>query len=377
MKRPLEDQMDKLEKNPLVFIDIAVGEEKVGRIVIELFKNVAPRTTENFRALCTGEKGIGVNNKKLHYKGSIFHKVIPQFMIQGGDIINFNGTGGESIYGPHFEDESFQISHSHGGLLSMVNEGQPNSNSSQFIITTVPCIHLDNTNVVFGKVIKGMGVVLEVNKIPVVKDQPVEKIHITNCGELTKLENWNLVENDDSEDAYTPWPEDWDHSLSTDTLTYKYVSEVIRKIKDSGNHYFSKKNYVDAGRKYKKALRYYDWMIKIKNVPDTMEDSITDLKVTIMLNFAAVQLKKKDYRSAVKLCNEVLEIDKSSSKAYFRRGQAHMGLNEYDIGLMDLKHALAESPNNKDILKEIEKVKKVMNSYLVVEKATFQRMFKN
>lgn len=95
-------------------------------------------------------------------------------MIQGGDIINFDGTGGESIYGPHFEDESFQISHSHGGLLSMVNEGHPNSNSSQFIITTAPCIHLDNTNVVFGKVIKGMGIVKEINNVPVVKDLPVE-----------------------------------------------------------------------------------------------------------------------------------------------------------------------------------------------------------
>ncbi|XP_043485847.1 peptidyl-prolyl cis-trans isomerase D [Polistes fuscatus] len=376
MKRPLEDQVDKLEKNPLVFLDIAVEEEKVGRIVIELFKDVTPRTAENFRALCTGEKGTGVNNKKLHYKGSIFHKVIPQFMIQGGDIINFNGTGGESIYGPHFEDESFQIPHSHGGLLSMVNEGQPNSNSSQFIITTVPCIHLDNTNVVFGKVIKGMGVVLEVNNLPVVKDQPVEKIHITDCGELKRGENWNLEENDGSEDVYTPWPEDWDYASCTDTLTYKYVSEVVKRIKDSGNHYFSMKNYVDAGRKYKKALRYYEWMIKMKNVPDTMEDSIKDLKVTIMLNLAAVQLKKKDYRSAVKLCSEVLEIDKSNGKAYFRRGQAHMGQNEYDVGLMDFKRALAECPNNKDILKEIEKVKKAMNSYLILEKATFQKMFR-
>nr|XP_050849648.1 uncharacterized protein LOC127063672 isoform X3 [Vespula vulgaris] len=292
MKRPLEDQMDVFEKNPLVFLDVAIGTEKVGRIVIELFKDVTPRTAENFRALCTGEKGNGTNNKKLHYKGSIFHKVIPQFMIQGGDIINFDGTGGESIYGPHFEDESFQISHSQGGLLSMVNEGHPDSNSSQFIITTVPCIHLDNTNVVFGKVIKGMGIVTEINNVPVVKDLPVEKICIINCGELKRGENWNLEENDGSEDIYTPWPEDWDYALYTDRLT-------------------------------------------------------------------------------------VLEIDPSNGKAFFRRGQAYMGLNEYEAGLADLKHSLAECPNNKDILKEIEKVKKVMNSYLAVEKATCQRMFKN
>lgn len=95
-------------------------------------------------------------------------------MIQGGDIVNFNGTSGESIYGSYFEDENFQLKHTSLGLLSMVNEGKPNTNSSQFIITCVPCLHLDDTNVVFGKVIKGMGVVLEVNKVPTVKDVPVK-----------------------------------------------------------------------------------------------------------------------------------------------------------------------------------------------------------
>ncbi|KAK2584640.1 hypothetical protein KPH14_006988 [Odynerus spinipes] len=348
----------------------------VGRIVIELFKDVLPRTAENFRALCTGEKGNGVNNKKLHYKGSIFHKVVPQFMIQGGDIINFDGTGGESIYGTHFDDESFQISHSRGGLLSMVNEGQPNTNSSQFIITTVPCTHLDNTNVAFGKIIRGMGVVTEINSVPTVKDVPAERISIINCGELKKGESWNLEENDGTEDVYTPWPEDWDYTSNTDKLTYKYLSGVIKKIKDSGNSYFSKKNYVDAGRKYKKALRYYEWMTKLKDVPDTLDDSMMDLKMTTLLNLAAVQLKKKDYRSTIKLCNEVLEIDGANSKALFRRGQAHFGLNDYDSSMTDLKQALVECPNNKDILQEIEKVKKVINSYLAVEKATCQRMFK-
>lgn len=98
-------------------------------------------------------------------------------MIQGGDIINFDGSGGESIYGPTFEDENFTIRHDTGGLLSMVNAGQPNSNSSQFIITTVPCSHLDNTNVVFGKVIKGMGAVQELNKVSSVNDKPLQVIY--------------------------------------------------------------------------------------------------------------------------------------------------------------------------------------------------------
>lgn len=100
--------------------------------------------------------------------------VIPEFMIQGGDIVNFDGTSGESIYGMYFEDESFQLPHDAGGLLSMVNKGQPDSNSSQFIITVVPCPHLNKTNVVFGKVIKGMGVVTEISLMPTAKDVPLE-----------------------------------------------------------------------------------------------------------------------------------------------------------------------------------------------------------
>lgn len=95
-------------------------------------------------------------------------------MIQGGDIVNYDGTAGESIYGPHFEDESFQVKHSVGGLVSMVNEGQPNTNSSQFIITTVSCEHLDGTNVAFGKVLRGMGIVYELNGVKTVKDSPIE-----------------------------------------------------------------------------------------------------------------------------------------------------------------------------------------------------------
>lgn len=119
MEISLTNENNNCKKNPIVFLDIAIESEKVGRVVIELFKDVVPRTAENFRALCTGEKGIGINGKKLHYKGSTFHKVLSQVMIQGGDIINFNGTSGESIYGIKFEDEHFGLTHSSGGLLSM------------------------------------------------------------------------------------------------------------------------------------------------------------------------------------------------------------------------------------------------------------------
>ncbi|CAL7936946.1 unnamed protein product [Xylocopa violacea] len=377
MEDSLKDQSSKCKNNPIVFLDIAIETEKVGRIVIELFKDVVPRTAENFRALCTGEKGIGINGKKLHYKGSIFHKVLSPIMIQGGDIINFDGTSGESIYGAQFEDENFKLSHSSEGLLSMVNEGHPNSNSSQFIITLSPSLHLDNTNVVFGKVLKGMGVVTEVSQVETdVKDTPIKRIHIVDCGELKQDQNWGLEENDGTEDVFTPWPEDWNYSTNIKNLDQKYMMEVVRKIKDSGNHYYLRKNYIDAGRKYKKALRYYKWMIKTADVPDSSNESVENTKVALLLNLAAVKLKGKNYRDALNLCSEVLQLNNNNSKALFRRSQAYMGLNEYNLALLDLRQALLESPNNKDILIQIDKVRKIMNSYLAVEKASCQRMFK-
>jgi len=165
-------------KNPVVFFDITIGSTPAGRIEMTLRKDVVPKTAENFRQLCTGEK------KGYAYKGSTFHRVIPQFMCQGGDFTLGNGRGGKSIYGEKFADENFTLKHTGPGILSMANAGK-NTNGSQFFICTDKTDFLDNKHVVFGSVTKGYSVVEAIEAVGSEEGATAKTVTITDCGQLS------------------------------------------------------------------------------------------------------------------------------------------------------------------------------------------------
>ncbi|XP_018326753.1 peptidyl-prolyl cis-trans isomerase D-like [Agrilus planipennis] len=253
----------------------------------------------------------------------------------------------------------------------MANKG-PNTNNSQFYITTVPCNHLDGRNVAFGKVVRGLNVIKEMSDVPRNEDVPLEPCVIEDCGELKNGAPLDVSEHDSTEDTFPPWPDDWE--IETEKQPDEFI-KAASMIKNSGNFYYKNKQFYDAHRKYKKAIRYIEYLEK-KKLPFN-EKEAHSVKVTSMLNFAAVKLKKGKHLDALKVCNKILSINPDDRKALFRRAQARVGLKEYDEALNDLKNLLKLYPKEKEVINELENVMKLKSNYLLKEKILFTKMFKN
>ncbi|KAG8216105.1 peptidyl-prolyl cis-trans isomerase [Butyriboletus roseoflavus] len=235
--------MSESAERPITYFDIAIDGKPVGRIIFSLYADLVPKTAENFRALCTGEKGIGTSGKPLSYAGSKFHRVIKGFMCQGGDFTAGNGTGGESIYGEKFPDEAFLVNHDRPFLLSMANAGK-DTNGSQFFITVAQTHHLDAKHVVFGEVIKGKSLVRRMEHTQTTSgDVPTKPIVIAACGILSP-DDPSLADSASPDgDSYEDYPED--DTRAPDDHEYAYTA--ANTIKSIGNALLTGKN--DDGSK--------------------------------------------------------------------------------------------------------------------------------
>ncbi|CAN6621766.1 peptidyl-prolyl cis-trans isomerase Cpr6p [Trichomonascus vanleenenianus] len=366
--------------NPRVFFDIAIGGGKPQRVYFELFKDAAPKTAENFRALCTGEKGMGKLGKPLHYKGSQFHRVIKNFMIQGGDFTSGDGRGGESIYGEKFEDEPFTLKHERPFLLSMANAG-PNTNGSQFFVTTVNTPHLDGKHVVFGRVISGKSIIRAVENTPTDSgDRPLEPAVIVDCGELDASESIPEKADDGTGDKYEDYPDDEEEAVKSPESGLAAANEIkaiaTKLFKEAAGDPEKKFLALD---KYRKSLRYANELIPNEEQhPETYKEFVK-LRISLNLNIALLALQVGQYEDAIKASTFALGIesinDQEKAKALFRRGSAY-GKNKNDEGaIADLEEALKLVPGDLAISRELNNCNARLQKKRQSEKAAYSKFF--
>ncbi|CAK9167145.1 unnamed protein product [Ilex paraguariensis] len=292
-------------------------------------------------------------------------------MIQGGDVSARNGTGGESIYGLKFEDENFELKHERKGMLSMANSG-PNTNGSQFFITTTRTPHLDGKHVVFGKVIKGMGVVRSIEHVPTGdNDLPTLDIIIEDCGEIPEGADDGISNFFNDGDTFPDWPAD----LNVKPDEISWWMNAVDSIKAFGNEQYKKQEYRMALRKYRKALLYLDICWENEDIDEEKSQSLRKTKSQIFTNSSACKLKLGDLKGALLDSDFAIRDLEDNAKAFFRQGQAYMALNDIDASVESFKKALVLEPNDGGIKKELAAAKKKIADRRDQEKKAYSRMF--
>lgn len=363
---------------PLVFFDISIASQPIGKVIFELYSDIVPKTAENFRSLCTGEKRVGQLGRRLHFKGSKFHRVIKNFMIQGGDFTAGNGTGGESIYGEKFEDEAFTEKHTEPFLLSMANAG-PNTNGSQFFVTTVATPHLDGKHVVFGKLIRGKSVIRSIEYQETDSgDKPLNDCEIVDCG---MFEGEIPVNSDDGTgDVYEDYPDD-EEKIKEQANDYKYLLNICNQIKQIATKLFKENtNKQLCLDKYKKSLRYVNELIPDSGEHPEEYKEFIKLKISLNLNIALVSLQLNKFRDARTAANNALDFEgitnQDKAKALYRRGLANSNLKDDDSAIEDYQKSLELMGNDAAIVQQLNLSKQRLAKRKQDQKSAYAKFFK-
>jgi peptidyl-prolyl isomerase D len=254
----------------------------------------------------------------------------------------------------------------------MANLGRPNTNNTQFFISTIDCHHLDGENVVFGHVRKGLPIVSSFEQFATEEGLPTRDLIIADCGEIKPNEDWGYCDNDGTSDKLPPFPVDWLDYERKFSLNEKL--EILEKIKDAGNYFYKMNDFGRSARKYRKLMRYCN------HFKDDTRDSeelktLDEFQLVNLTNLAATDLKQNDFEDVIYSCNAAIKINPINTKAYYRRGIANLELKNYEMALEDLKMALSILPNNKAIMKEFERARKHLMDYREIEKVHYKKMF--